>query len=295
MLKKEVQSMYVKSPLKYMGNKYKLLDQILPLFPQDIGNFYDLFGGGGDITVNVKADRVIYNDLLTPVKNILETFYLNEVEILLESIDFIIEHWGLRAGNNPSYLKLREDYNKGVFEEPLKWVALYTMAMYGFSFQLRFNKGGQFNNPPGLGWFNPQLRGWFQDFHREMIKKDIEFYSLPYQEVKIEESQKGNTFVYLDPPYLITRSTYNKLWSEDSEKDLLNYLDELDRKGIKFALSNVLYHKGKTNHILQRWSKNYRVIHLKRNYANNNYQTKNRDPGSTDEVLIVNYNVREDR
>lgn len=33
----------VKSPLNYVGNKYKLLPQILPLLPTNINTFVDLF------------------------------------------------------------------------------------------------------------------------------------------------------------------------------------------------------------------------------------------------------------
>ena len=36
----------IKSPLNYTGGKFKLLPQILPLFPNDINTFVDLFGGG---------------------------------------------------------------------------------------------------------------------------------------------------------------------------------------------------------------------------------------------------------
>lgn len=36
---------YIKSPIFYMGNKYRLLPQLIPLFPTNINTFYDLFGG----------------------------------------------------------------------------------------------------------------------------------------------------------------------------------------------------------------------------------------------------------
>ena len=36
---------YVKSPLNYTGGKHKLLPQILPLFPEEINTFVDLFTG----------------------------------------------------------------------------------------------------------------------------------------------------------------------------------------------------------------------------------------------------------
>lgn len=37
--------MYLKNPFNYVGAKYKLLSQILPLFPSEIHTFVDLFGG----------------------------------------------------------------------------------------------------------------------------------------------------------------------------------------------------------------------------------------------------------
>lgn len=44
---KEVYLMeYVKSPLNYTGGKYKLLPQLLELFPKQVNTFVDLFAGG---------------------------------------------------------------------------------------------------------------------------------------------------------------------------------------------------------------------------------------------------------
>lgn len=37
--------MYLKNPFNYVGAKYKLLPQIIPLFPSNIKTFVDLFGG----------------------------------------------------------------------------------------------------------------------------------------------------------------------------------------------------------------------------------------------------------
>lgn len=46
---KEVYLMeYVKSPLNYTGGKYKLLPQLLEVFPKQVNTFVDLFAGGGE-------------------------------------------------------------------------------------------------------------------------------------------------------------------------------------------------------------------------------------------------------
>ena len=48
---------YVKSCLNYTGGKYKLLPQIIPLFPEDINMFVDLFCGGCNVGINVNAKK----------------------------------------------------------------------------------------------------------------------------------------------------------------------------------------------------------------------------------------------
>ena len=100
--------------------------------------------------------------------------------------------------------------------------------------------------------------------------------------------------VYCDPPYLLTVGTYNdgkrgfNGWSEKDDIDLMNLLDTLNSKGIKFILSNVLEHHGKKNDSLIEWSKQYNIIYVDKDYSNCNYQVKD-EVSKTREVLILNY------
>jgi len=52
-----------RSPLFYVGDKYKLMKQLINLFPQEIVNFYEPFVGGGTIFLNVEAKRYYLNDI----------------------------------------------------------------------------------------------------------------------------------------------------------------------------------------------------------------------------------------
>ncbi|MFZ7323394.1 DNA adenine methylase, partial [Avibacterium volantium] len=56
---------YIKSPMNYMGGKFKLLKQITPLFPKGIDTFVDLFAGGVNVGINVPSKKLIINDNLT--------------------------------------------------------------------------------------------------------------------------------------------------------------------------------------------------------------------------------------
>ena len=44
--------------MNYTGGKYKLLPQLLPLFPQDINTFVDLFTGGGNVAININSKKI---------------------------------------------------------------------------------------------------------------------------------------------------------------------------------------------------------------------------------------------
>ena len=95
-----------------------------------------------------------------------------------------------------------------------------------------------------------------------------------------------NTFIYLDPPYLITLGSYNdgkrgfNGWTEKDEIKLLEFLSKINKMGVKFMLSNVLEHKEKKNELLIKWinDNGFRVIE---------YTEKARK--SRKEVIIVNY------
>ena len=65
-------------------------------------------------------------------------------------------------------------------------------------------------------------------------------------------------------------------------------LDQLDSKGIYFALSNVFYHKGNSNDSLIKWSDKYKVTFLDKQYSNCSYHFKDRTT-KTVEVLVTNY------
>ena len=67
---------YVKSPIFYMGNKFKLLPKLQPLFPDNIDTFYDLFGGSGCMSANINANKIVYNELNPNIVNLYKLFLI---------------------------------------------------------------------------------------------------------------------------------------------------------------------------------------------------------------------------
>ena len=89
----------MKSPLNYIGGKYRLLPQILPLFPKQINTFVDLFAGGLDVSINVDARRIICNDINNYVISLFEYFKETSIDNLTKQIQLVIEEYQLSKQN----------------------------------------------------------------------------------------------------------------------------------------------------------------------------------------------------
>ena len=278
---------YIRSPMNYIGGKYKLLKQILPLLPEDIDCFYDLFCGGCNVGINVLSKKVICNDYFPYIISLYNNFKTEDLEVLLSSIENNITKYALSKDNPEGYLELRKYYNQNK-----NIIDFYTLICFSFNHQIRFNSKQEFNTPFGKerSSFNGQLRKNFTAFIERIQSIDIEFTNHNFDFFKDKISK--DDFVYCDPPYLITTATYNDGkrgfdgWNDSHEHKLLEFLDDCNNKNIRFALSNVLKMGEKENVILSEWSKKYKVISLDFNYNNSNYQKSNK---KTDEVLIINY------
>ncbi|HAB61340.1 MAG TPA: DNA adenine methylase, partial [Lachnospiraceae bacterium] len=279
---------YIKSPLNYIGGKYKLLPQIIPLFPNDIRTFVDLFCGGCNVSMNIQADRIICNDINTKIVELYKEFKKMPIHKIIDRIEKNIEDYGLSKENEEGFKKFRDYYN-----ETGNPIDLYTLTCYSFNYQFRFNNNLEYNNPFGRNrsQFSDNMRKNLYLFVDRLQSMNISFSSKDFSKVSLRNLSEGD-FIYCDPPYYITTGTYNdgnrgfKDWREEQERGLYKYLDKADKKGIRFALSNVMEHKGRHNDILESWSEKYNVIELNFDYSNASYNTSR---GGSREVLITNY------
>src|SRR5699024_2566199 len=111
------------------------------------------------------------------------------------------------------------------------------------------NRRNEFNNPVGKRDFNKNMQKKLVSFCNEIKRLNIEF---ECSDFRLVDFSKLDSFFYVDPPYLITTAVYNENsgWTLDDERDLLSMLEEINKVGNKFALSNVLMNKGHTNDLL---------------------------------------------
>lgn len=293
----------IKSFINYTGGKYRIMNQLIPLFPTKCDTMVDIFGGSGVVTLNYHgADRYIFNDNNKQLIDLIRFIDNHSTVFIEDKIDEIINYYGLSntmvfgyesyqtssskglAGiNKYSYIRLRDNYNN-LQDSSLKPLYLYTLIIFGFNNQIRFNQNGFFNNPVGKRDFNISMRKKLHNF--SYVWKRISPYviSKDFRDIEIT---KGD-FVYADPPYSIATATYNETggWSVKDDQDLFHYLDNVDKKGAKFALSNVIEHKGKQNINLLNWGNKYKINRISNSFKYSNYHTKR---SSSKEVLVTNY------
>lgn len=282
----------IKSPLNYIGGKTKLLKQILPLFPKEIDTFVDLFAGGCNVGINVQAQKVIFNDNLNFLIDMYDYFIRTNIDVIILDVEKKIKTHKLSKTNVDGYNNLRNEYNT-----KRKPIDLFILICYSFNHQIRFNNKHEFNVPLGKerSSFNDNIKTNLIMFKRKLNYVDASFTKYDFNDFDFK-NLNSKDFVYCDPPYLITTGSYNdgkrgfKGWTPKEELELLSRLDLLNKRGIKFALSNVIDHKGLVNEYLVNWIDNNKsslmVNYLNFNYKNSNYQTSNK---KSTEVLITNY------
>ncbi len=297
---------FVKSPLNYTGGKHKLLPQIVKFFPENIDTFYDIFAGGANVGINANAKKVVCIEKNEHVVNLLKLIQDRNFEDLNNSIIETVERFGLSQSytkgysfynsesskglgqrNKKYFLKLREAFNNDKRQIEL----LLVLILYSFNNQIRFNSRGEYNLPVGKRDYNGSTRRNIASFNHASNEKKIVFKTCDFRKIE-KMSLTKNDFVYLDPPYFLGLASYNESngWVEKDERDLYALLTKLNMKGVRFALSNVLQHKGSMNNIMIDWVKKhqFKVNKLDHHYKNSNFQSKAKD-NVTIEVLITNY------
>ena len=309
MRRSEMNSWFTVSPLNYIGGKARILDQLLPVFPEHVSTFVDLFCGGCNVGINTHAERYIYNDSNRELIGLLKMFLRLNTKTILKRLDEIVENYGFSKtkdhnfayyGGNPMkgvsrynkepFLRLRQDYNNTPRNNQ-HYIMLYALIVFGFNNQMRFNDRGEYNLPVGKRDFNDVIRRKLEVFVDKLKEQRPLMQNKDFRRFDINQLDT-QSLVYLDPPYLISTATYNEGggWTEREETDLLRFMDVLNARGIKFVLSNMLEHKGRKNQLLIDWiaQRNLHVVDVNMDYSNSNYQVEGKDSG-TKEVLVKNY------
>ena len=214
----------IQPAIKWSGSKRSQATMIKKYIPH-FNRYYEPFVGGGSITYATSPDSGVCGDICEPL--------INLWRLIQSDYEELYEQYKARWERlqNESYLvfyEIRDNYNENQDSHDLLFLS--RTCVNGL---IRFNKNGEFNNSlhhTRKGIAPNRMRTILADWSERV--QGIEFRSGDYWETT-QDVQDGD-FVYLDPPYFNTKGRY--FGTIDFDR-FLEYLDWLNKKGVKYALS----------------------------------------------------------
>ncbi len=267
--------------LKWVGGKRQLIETFSPLLPKRITSYCEPFVGGGALLFHLQPNTAYVNDIN---KDLIGVY-----SVIKQNVDGLIEELKKHKNEADYFYSVRNwDRDKEKYQslsDVEKAARILYLNKTCYNGLYRVNNAGEFNSPYGY-YRNPNIVNApvLRAVSAYFTAADIHFSSIDYSEVL--SSIKKGTFVYIDPPYDPVSETasftgYAKGgFSKNEQIRLRQCCDELNRRGIKFMLSN-----SATPFIMEQYAGyNITVVQAKR--AVNSVGSKR---GGVDEVVVRNY------
>ena len=266
--------------LKWVGGKRQLIETFKPLLP-NISSYCEPFAGGGALFFHLQPKVAYINDINADLMRVYDVIKKNVDELISELKQYRNEQeffYYIRGLDRDS-----EKYDS--LSDIKKAARIIYLNKTCYNGLYRVNNAGEFNSPFGY-YRNPNIvnEPVLRAVNKYFNSAEIYFSSVDYQEI-LSTIKKG-TFVYLDPPYDPISATSNFTgysrggFSRDEQIRLCKCCDELNKRGVKFMLSN-----SQTPFIMNLYSKyNIKIIQAKR--AINSDGNKR---GDVNEIVVRNY------
>ena len=268
--------------LKWVGGKRQLIPEIKKLLPKGVANrpYYEPFIGGGALFFDLQPKRAVINDYNEELINVYKVIKNNLEELLID----------LKKHQNTSeyFYQIRGIDRQPLFNE-LTNIQHASRIIYlnktCFNGLYRVNSLGEFNSPFGR-YTNPNIvnEPVLRAVSKYLNSSDITILSGDYE--KVLNAVTADTFVYLDPPYHPISESSNFTgyvqggWSEKHQIRLKKACDDLDKKGVKFLLSN------SAAPFIKELYSGYEIHSINANRSINSVGEKR---GQIEELLIKNY------
>lgn len=300
----------IKNPINYTGSKNRLLPIILPNLPQGCSTIVEPFGGTFEVSLNTDFENKIYNDKNRYLYMLIELFKKFPVEHILQYLEGCISQHHLSKFDKEAFYEFRDDFNEywfchlldnndsGEFKN-IALIRLLALIYHSFNYFITFNKDGKYMNTSGYGRssFNDNLKQKMIKYCEVLQDKrvNVELNNMDFREFYFKLCKKydfnfTNVFFFVDPVYINSDDTYrrnsNISWTVKDEEEVYNMLDEINKLGGKFMLTNTIECNGVKNEQLETFSQKYKTISTDCDFYGCSYQRKN---NKTREVIVKNY------
>lgn len=268
--------------LKWVGGKTQLLNEIVKRLPEeDYNRYFEPFVGGGALLFHLQPENAVINDFNTEL--------INYYRIVRRSPKGLIKDLR-KHKNDEEYFYAQRDLDRSKDYIDLTSIQRASRFQYlnktSYSGLYRVNLRGEFNTPFGK-YKNPNIINETRiiDVNNYFKRSKIRILNTDF-ETAVHGAKKRD-FVYLDPPYDVEESIskftgYTSVgFNKDSQIKLKELCDNLNRKEVKFLLSN------SNTAFVKELYKDYNIDVLTVNRSINSDGSKRKN--SAKEVLIYNY------
>ena len=220
--------------IKWPGNKFRCLEQIIPRLPKG-KRLIEPFMGSGSVFLN--SDYIHY---ILGEKNpyLIQLFKLVQ-EQGPDFIQYCAQWFTPEYNQKEKYYALRDTFNQ-TEDQTLKAALLLYLNRHGYNGLCRFNSKGIYNVPFGL-YLKPNFP------EKEMLRfhqktKNCDFIHCDYQQTFA--MAKPGDVIYCDPPYHPISKTakftlYTKgSFDETDQAELARLAESTSHRGIHVLISN---------------------------------------------------------
>lgn len=281
---KQTNNKLVAPVVKWVGGKRQLLPEIKKYSPKKYNTYFEPFVGGGAVLFELQPKNAIVNDINKELIN-LYSVIKNNVDDLIEKLSDTETY----SNTSDCYYRVREldrepqKYNKMTGVDRAARILYLNKTCYNGLY--RVNSMGEFNSPFG-SYKNPNIVNsiTLKAVSKYFNESNIKFLNGDFE--KTVKNAKKDDFVYFDPPYAPISKTsnftgYNENGFGENEQIRLKELcDTLDKKSIKFLLSN------SDCEFIRELYKDYNIVTIK---AKRTINSNANNRGAISEVLIRNY------
>lgn len=235
--------------LKWAGGKGQLIKQIRTYYPfsKSVTKYVEPFVGGGAVLFDVlnkfDLEEVYLNDINEDLINTYSCVRDHVEDLLALLKQYQAEYSKLNDEERKKYyLAKRTRYNDKRAASKLEQAGLLIfLNKTCFNGLYRVNRSGAFNVPIGR-YKNPLI---CNEENLRLVSKKLQKTKIFCDDYKktIDFIDK-KSFVYIDPPYRPLSETahftsyVNNEFNDADQKELADFVNEINRKGAKFLLSN---------------------------------------------------------
>ena len=219
----------------WAGGKNKMLKHYKPFMPKNVNTYCEPFFGGGAMYVYVlkhySPNELIINDVNSDIVRIYKTIK-SDCDSFVKILDEMSEEYLPldKAARKDYYYSLRHkhDYDYVSWDSTKEAAVLYFLMKTGFNgiFQLNINTNNRYGTPSGL--LNQRTKVYDKDVVEWWNKalQNTQILSGDWKDTVSYVEDKENNFVFLDPPYRGSFTSYGQEFTDSDQSSLVDYVKQ---------------------------------------------------------------------